>query len=104
MIYFSSQFQRDQSIVAWTQKLGQNIMAAGVHDGGASSAHCRQEAENKTGRSQGQDNPKDLPLSELLPPGRPHLIKFPEHPKIVPPAGDQAFDTRAYGGHFIFKP
>jgi hypothetical protein len=29
-----------------------------------------------------------------LPPARPHLLKFPERPKITPPGGDQACNTR----------
>jgi hypothetical protein len=29
----------------------------------------------------------------------PRLLKFPEPPKIVPPAGDQAFNTWVWGGH-----
>jgi hypothetical protein len=30
--------------------------------------------------------------SDLLPPARPYLSKFPEPPKIVPPAGDLGFN------------
>jgi hypothetical protein len=31
--------------------------------------------------------------SDLLPPGRPHLLKFSPPPKIMPPIGDQVFNT-----------
>jgi hypothetical protein len=31
--------------------------------------------------------------SDLIPPARAYLLKFPPHPKIVPPAGDQVFNT-----------
>jgi hypothetical protein len=31
--------------------------------------------------------------SDLLPPTRPSLLRFPEPHKIVPPAGDQVFNT-----------
>jgi hypothetical protein len=31
--------------------------------------------------------------SYLLPPARPHLLKFPLPPRTVPPDGDQVFNT-----------
>jgi hypothetical protein len=34
---------------------------------------------------------------DLLPSARPYLLKFPPPSKIAPPAGDQAFNTLAYG-------
>jgi hypothetical protein len=41
----------------------------------------------------------------LLPTVRPHLPKFPPLPRIVSPAGDQAFIQRMslFGGYFISK-
>jgi hypothetical protein len=33
-----------------------------------------------------------LPLGDLLPQDRPHLLKFPPPPKIAPPGGDQALN------------
>jgi hypothetical protein len=35
-----------------------------------------------------RQSPSDLP-----PPTRPYLLKFPEPPKIVSPAGDKSFNT-----------
>jgi hypothetical protein len=49
------------------------------------------------------DSSKHIP-SDLLLLGRSHLPKFSQTPKVAPPAGDQAFNTRTYGGHFTFKP
>jgi hypothetical protein len=34
---------------------------------------------------------------DLLPPTRPHPLKFPEPPKIVPPARDQTFSIETIG-------
>jgi hypothetical protein len=31
--------------------------------------------------------------SDLIPPVKSHLLKFPPFPKIAPPAGDQPFNT-----------
>jgi hypothetical protein len=42
--------------------------------------------------------------SGLLLPTRPHLLKFPESPKIVLPAEDQVSNALAYEYHFTFKP
>jgi hypothetical protein len=36
-------------------------------------------------------SPQGPTPSDLLHPMRPHLLKLPEPPKIVPPVGDQAF-------------
>jgi hypothetical protein len=38
-------------------------------------------------------SPQGHATSDLLPPVRLHFLKFPEPPKIVPPATDQAFNT-----------
>jgi hypothetical protein len=46
---------------------------------------------------------KGTPHSDLLPPARPYLLAFPSFPKMVPPSGDQAFNTQAYEEHFTFK-
>jgi hypothetical protein len=48
--------------------------------------------ERGTGRDLGQDTPKDLlPLTCFL--TRTHLLKFSPPPKIMPPIGDQVFNT-----------
>jgi hypothetical protein len=68
MIYFSSQFQRFQSMVAGPHTLGQSIMVVGTCGGESCSPHSRQEAESKTERSPGQDTaPKDIsPVTYFL--------------------------------------
>jgi hypothetical protein len=52
-------------------------------------------------RKQEQDlTYKDPPTVATSSPARPHILNFLAPPKIVPPAGDQAFKTWACGGHF----
>jgi hypothetical protein len=63
------------------------------------------ERREEEGRGQGQEQAtasKDT-FSDLLPPTRPHFLKFPLSYKITPSARDQAFNTRTCWGHFIFK-
>jgi hypothetical protein len=50
-----------------------------------------------TGRGPGQDvAPQGHIPSDLLPPARLYLLKFPKSLKIVPPAGDQAFNAQTF--------
>jgi hypothetical protein len=68
-------------------------MAVGVCDRGC-SPHGEQEAERQEGARDKipSRNPHTHPVTYFLQP-RPHLLKFPEPPKIVPPAGDLRFNT-----------
>jgi hypothetical protein len=52
--------------------------AVGASHGGASSPHGGQEAKRE---------------SQAGPAVSPHLLNFPEPPKIMPPAGDKVFNT-----------
>jgi hypothetical protein len=38
---------------------------------------------------------------DLFLPVRPHILKFPEPPKIVPLAGNEAFNKRAFAGEAL---
>jgi hypothetical protein len=59
------------------------------------SSHGRQEAEREeTGT---RYNLQKHTPSDLLTLARPHLVKFPPLSKIVPPPGDQVFNTGAWG-------
>jgi hypothetical protein len=81
---------------SWSQWF-QSIMAGRF--GRAEKFHLGcQETTRGTGRGQEQDTWKDGPRSDLLPPARPHLLKFlaPRmlEPKMVPsPAGNLGFYT-----------
>jgi hypothetical protein len=61
----------------------------------------RQEAERQKGAQDMIKPPRTCPI-DLLPPTRPHLLKFPEPPKIAPLTGNQTFNILR--GYFIFKP
>jgi hypothetical protein len=79
-------FQRVQSIVIWSQ----NMVAEACGGGGS--------REGEMGWAPGITFKGTLtPSSDLLPPARPHLPKYPPPPKIVPPAGDHTFNTQACG-------
>jgi hypothetical protein len=54
-----------------------------------SSPHHRQEAGRKTekGPRKGADT-KDMLSSDLVPPGKLHLLRFIKPPKITPPVRD----------------
>jgi hypothetical protein len=49
--------------------------------------------QRKGSRLETQYNLQNLNPSDLLSLAKSHLLKFPEPPKIAPPAGDQAFKT-----------
>jgi hypothetical protein len=74
-------------------EVGPDIMA-GKHEVDQScSPHDGQEAErDRAGAEDQMHSPKSHP-SDLLPPARPHLLNFTPLSKIVPTAGDQAFNT-----------
>jgi hypothetical protein len=99
-IYFAQFLRRVLSMVACLHALGKNIMVAGT---------CGRVSPLMVDRKQsGRTAPMikynlQRHTCDLLPPMRPHLLKFPETPKIVPPVGDQVFKTGAYRRHFIFK-
>jgi hypothetical protein len=57
-------------------------------DSEVSGHHGRQEAER--GDTRTRYSPKGHVPSDLILPARLQLLRFPEPPKIVPPAGDQA--------------
>jgi hypothetical protein len=80
--------------------LGQNSMEVEEYEGGSSLPHGRQEAQREKG-TRDQLIFKGTP--QILPPRRPHLLKFPLFRKIASLPWVQAFNTWAYGGHFIFK-
>jgi hypothetical protein len=63
--------------------------------GGTKQLTSQWTGSRETDRSLGQDTaPKDtLPHDLLSPATILHLLKFPELPKITPPAGDQAFNS-----------
>jgi hypothetical protein len=74
-------------MVTWPHVLGQSIMVAGVCRGRASSLHGAQKAENKRGPGAKHNLQRHTP-SDLLPPARPHILRFPQ-----PPAGDHMFHS-----------
>lgn len=55
---------------------------------------ARKQWEEEREGPKTQHSPKDNPLKDMLSPGRPHLLKFPEPPETVPPA-DAAFLPQA---------
>jgi hypothetical protein len=60
------------------------------------SHHGGQEAE-KGGQKGTRDKiPLKTATSALLPPAKPHLLKFPESPKIAPSARDLGFQMRVW--------
>jgi hypothetical protein len=46
---------------------------------------------------------KAKPLSDPLPPARPHLLKLPTPPKIAPPTGDLVFKDMSLWGTFYIQ-
>jgi hypothetical protein len=58
----------------------ESIIAAGACRGGASSPHCRQEAQRERQRERGENYSDKIGLTsnDLLPPARPHLQNFPK--------------------------
>jgi hypothetical protein len=58
------------------------------HHGGEELFTSEQIGSRETGKGQEQDTPQECTGSDLLPPARPHLLKFPEPPKIAPPGRD----------------
>jgi hypothetical protein len=81
--FFCSWFQRHQSIIMEQSR---------SHHGGQKT-----ERERDTGRGQRCHSPKD-PSQWLLPPARPHLLKFLEPPTVVPPAREPAYFLRGRVG------
>jgi hypothetical protein len=51
-----------------------------------------------------KQRPSKTVSSDFLPPTRPHLLKLPQPPKIVPLAENQEVNPGACGRHFISKP
>jgi hypothetical protein len=57
------------------------------------------ERERERGRERERDAaPKSAPPERPTASKSPHHLKFPEHPQIELPDGDQRFNTRARGG------
>jgi hypothetical protein len=79
-------------MVTWSHVLGQNITVMEVCGRGASSPHGNRRRGIRRDWGQGITF-KDTYSNDLLPSVRPHLLKFPPLPKIVPSAGDPAFNT-----------
>jgi hypothetical protein len=62
------------------------------------------EVNRRQGVRKGRYNLQTYVHIDLLSPARSHLLKFPKLPKIVPPAGKQAFNTWVLRDHLPFKP
>jgi hypothetical protein len=78
-------------MVVWPHVLGQNIMV-GVYGRETSSLHCWQEAERMRQKLGSGITLKGPPTpSDLLPPAKPHLLKFVHPPKIASPTRFQTF-------------
>jgi hypothetical protein len=76
------------------------VSETSVHHARESSSHYGgQEAEMETGRGHGQGNSQGPVPSDTLPSARTHLLRFPESPKIAPPAGDQAEGVISHSNH-----
>lgn len=71
--------------------LGQDITAA--------ETHGRGELLERWDTEKGKNNihPKECVPSNLLLPGRPHLLKFPEPPQIASPGRDQTVKNMIHG-------
>jgi hypothetical protein len=96
-IYSGSCFQRFQFIVLGSNDSGtivrkNIIMVVGACEGGHCSPHGIQEIEARKGPSIRYNLLKSHP-SNLFPPTRFHLLKFPAPPKTVSPLRDQVFNT-----------
>jgi hypothetical protein len=55
------------------------------------SRERKSERERRVSRI--RHSPQGHAPNDLLVPTSPHILKFTEHPKIVPPTGDKAFNT-----------
>jgi hypothetical protein len=66
-------------MVTWPHVLGQNIMVVGVLVEGLYLMVDRKQRDETLTRPHTRHKP--------LPPARPHLLKFTQPPKMVPPAG-----------------
>jgi hypothetical protein len=84
-VYFGLQFLRVQFMIGFTDSgpvVRQSIMVA----------------ERK---SQGQDSPQGPALSDVLPPGKSHLLRFPEPPKSCHQLGPNLQHVSLLGESFI---
>lgn len=77
---FASQFQRIQSMVIWPLVLGQNITSVGIWSGGSSRYAVLETESKERGRLGARYNLQSYVPRNLLPPRRPHLLKFPGLP------------------------
>jgi hypothetical protein len=94
-IYFDSWFQKFQLLVIDTIDSGpdvrENITAIHVEEEAVHLMVDRKLSDKKPGpKSDLQRHTPDLP-----PPPRPNLLKLTEHPKILPPVGDQVLNTQS---------
>lgn len=59
-----------------------------------------QWTETEKGERAGDKTPQKPGPSDLFPLGRPHLLRLPNLPQTVPPAGSRELQTIARGGTF----
>lgn len=64
----------------WSLILGQNIMSVGVWSGGSSLYALLKTESKERGGLGARYNLQSYVPRNLLPPSRPHLLKFPELP------------------------
>jgi hypothetical protein len=88
-------------MVVWPHILGQSIMVVEVTE---EFLHLIEGGKQQKGNRKGPRTICSIGLSptDLLPPSRSHLLKFPETPKIALVARNLGFN--AGRRHFIFKP
>jgi hypothetical protein len=68
-------------------------MVVGVCGRGLSPHHGKEAEKNRQEGGRERYSIQGHTCSDLLPPTRPHQLKISAPPKIVSPAGDQAFNT-----------
>lgn len=85
---------------SWSPVVGQNTMVAGCEANELSTSWQKQSKEGK----EGTRNHVKISGDPIPPAAKPHLLKFPESPKIPPSAVTVTLHIRACGGQFTFKP
>lgn len=96
-VYFGSRFEKAQSMVSWTQVLGQKSTVMCLHlIVNRRQREGEQEGETeKRGGGESEDFQSHVP-THLLPLTRPHFLTFLEPSKTLPLSGNQSFKTHTY--------